>query len=157
MKNKGFTWHCHHDILLEWCYDYKGRVEDIKKNKPKHEIKTRLKLFKFVKGKLPIEMVKAGDLRRSLAGVSLNQSCVSDAPVTLIIAAIPSITEVKYGNRSMRYIDQEAGAVMQNVYLQCESLGLGTVCVGAFHDDQMQELMGIDAIPRIIMPIGAIE
>lgn len=60
MKNQGFTWHCHHDILLEWYYDYKERVKMIKRNKPKHEIKTRLRLFKFIKGKLPDEVVEAG-------------------------------------------------------------------------------------------------
>jgi len=62
MKNKGFTWHCHHNILFEWCYDYKGRIKEIKRAKPQHEIKTRLKLFKFIKGKLPDEV--AGILRK---------------------------------------------------------------------------------------------
>ena len=53
-------WHCHHDNLAEWCYDYQERVDYIKKAKPKNEIETRLKLFKPVKGKLPKEFVEAG-------------------------------------------------------------------------------------------------
>jgi len=60
MKNKGMFWHCHHDILCEYVYDYQKRVNYIKKKKPKDEIKTRLKLFKKVKGKLPKEFVEAG-------------------------------------------------------------------------------------------------
>ena len=61
MKKKitGMFWHCHHDELCEYVYDYQGRVDFIKNNKPKKEIKTRLKLFKKVKGKLPKELVEA--------------------------------------------------------------------------------------------------
>jgi len=60
MIKKGFYWHVHHDKLIEWCYDYKERADYIKEDKPKNEIKTRLRLFKKVKGKLPKEFVEAG-------------------------------------------------------------------------------------------------
>ena len=58
-KNKGFFWHIHHHILLEYCYDYKERVEAIKEDKPENEIPTRLRLMKPVKAKLPKEFMKA--------------------------------------------------------------------------------------------------
>ncbi len=45
----GLYWHCHHDRLLEFCYDYQERVDYIMMYKPKSEIKTRLRLFKPVK------------------------------------------------------------------------------------------------------------
>jgi len=61
---KGMYWHCHHDELLEWVYDKKERVDYIKANKPKSEVKTRLKLFKKVKGKLPKEYEKAWEKTR---------------------------------------------------------------------------------------------
>ena len=67
---KGFYWHCHHDELCEWVYDKKERVDYIKNNKPEHESKTRLKLFKKVKGKLPkeyMEALKAWDRARKKA------------------------------------------------------------------------------------------
>lgn len=59
MKNEGLAWHLSHDILLEYCYDYKGRVMFIERNKPKHEIPIRLQLLQFIKGELPDEVVKA--------------------------------------------------------------------------------------------------
>src|SRR3990167_2813223 len=52
-KQEGFCWHVHHNKLLEWCYDYKERVDVIKRDKPTNEIKTRLKLF------TPIKDIKA--------------------------------------------------------------------------------------------------
>ena len=60
MKVKqGFYWHVHHDMLLEYCYNYEERAEYIKKYKPKHEVEIRLRLFKPVKGKLPKEIIEA--------------------------------------------------------------------------------------------------
>ena len=58
-KKSGFYWHCHHDRLCEYVWDYDERVRAIK-TKPKNEIKTRLRLFKKVKGKLPKKLVEAG-------------------------------------------------------------------------------------------------
>ena len=58
----GFYWHVHHDKLIEYCYDYDERVDYIKKEKPRNEIETRLRLFKPVKHleRLPKEFVKQG-------------------------------------------------------------------------------------------------
>ncbi len=60
MIKQGFFWHCHHDVLVEYCYDYDERVQFIKKNKPKNEQKLRLRLFKPVKGKLPKAVITTG-------------------------------------------------------------------------------------------------
>ena len=58
-KKRGMFWHCHHDKLVEYCYDYDERVKFIKENKSKNEIETQLRLFKPVKGKLPSKVDKA--------------------------------------------------------------------------------------------------
>jgi len=61
MKTK-FYWHIHHDILLEPLTEpLKNRIEYIKNNKSKNKIELRLKLLKPVKGKLPDEVIKAGE------------------------------------------------------------------------------------------------
>ena len=49
----GLAIHCHHDRLVEFCYDYEKRVEYVKQ-KPKNEVETRLKLFRL----LPDEAIK---------------------------------------------------------------------------------------------------
>ena len=53
-KLEGSSIHCHHDKLVEYCYNYKARVEYIKSDKPRQEQKIRLKLFKL----LPPEALK---------------------------------------------------------------------------------------------------
>jgi len=65
MKNKGFFWLCHHDVLVEYCYDYKRRVAFIEANKPEKEILIRLRWFLPVKGELPKEFVGAGQEYRA--------------------------------------------------------------------------------------------
>src|SRR3990167_869439 len=44
----GLSIHCHHNTLVEFCYNYKERVDYIKRVKPAHEQKTRLSLFKIL-------------------------------------------------------------------------------------------------------------
>lgn len=55
----GLCWHFHHDVLIEWCFDYEKRVAIILANKSKQEHELRLRSFQFVKGKLPEEVVRA--------------------------------------------------------------------------------------------------
>ena len=56
---KGFFWHVHHEVLVEWCFDYDERDRYIRSYKPLTEQKTRLRLFRPVRGKLPKEVIKA--------------------------------------------------------------------------------------------------
>ena len=57
---KGFFWHVHHEVLIEWCYNYNERASFIRTDKRENEQETRLRLFKPVKGTLPREVVEAG-------------------------------------------------------------------------------------------------
>ena len=59
MKQLGFFWHVHHEILLEWCYDYDERVRHIRTQKLPGEQDLRLRLFQPVEGRLPQELVEA--------------------------------------------------------------------------------------------------
>jgi len=60
MKQKGMFWHEYHNgWSLTYCSSYDGRIRDIEKYKPKHEIKPRIKYFQPIKGRLPQEVVIA--------------------------------------------------------------------------------------------------
>jgi SagB-type dehydrogenase family enzyme len=103
-----------------------------------------------------LALEKKGDLRENLSAAALSQESVGAAPVSLVIAGVYQRTREKYGERAERYVHIEVGAVAENVYLEAESLGLATVFVGAFSDDEVREVVGTgDAEPLGIMPIGA--
>ncbi len=96
------------------------------------------------------------DLRAKLVAAALGQSCVKDGAAALVITAIYERTSGKYGQRGRRYVHMEVGYASENIHLQATALGLGTVAVGAFHDDRVQELLNLpaDEHPLLIMPVG---
>ena len=97
-----------------------------------------------------------GDQRKPLAKAALGQSWVRRAPVVLVIAAVYERSKRKYGRRGVRYSHIEVGHAAQNVYLQAETLGLGTVIVGAFEDKEVQQVLQLpaDHEPLALMPVG---
>ena len=101
-----------------------------------------------------IELIKKGDYSRELMEAALGQEWVGAAPVNMVITAIYERTTRRYGDRGIRYVHMEVGHVGENIYLQCMSLGLGCVVIGAFYDDQVKEILGVDEAPLYIIPIG---
>ncbi|GAJ01070.1 unnamed protein product, partial [marine sediment metagenome] len=65
-------------------------------------------------------------------------------------------TSLSYGNRGERYVHIEVGHAGQNIYLQATALGLATVAIGAFNDEQVREVLQLDKQykPLYIMPVG---
>jgi len=98
----------------------------------------------------------SGDKRKELAAASLNQDFIADAPLVIVIAALYERTTKRYGERGIRYVHIEVGHAGQNIYLQSESLGLGTVAVGAFYDEEVARVLNLpeDHEPLYVMPIG---
>lgn len=103
-----------------------------------------------------LEKVKEGDTRAALAAAALGQECVKDAAIDLVIVGVYHRTTARYGDRGIQYVHLEAGHAAQNVYLQAEALGLGTVALGAFHDDEVARVLGLEeeSTPLYIMPVG---
>ena len=102
-----------------------------------------------------IKLVKKGDVRRELTSAALGQGMVKDAPVSIVWTAIVSRTTRRYGKRGeVRYVPMDMGGAGQNVHLQAEALGLGTVIIGAFRDEKVQEILGVQETPLYIMPVG---
>jgi len=97
-----------------------------------------------------------GDFRKNLANAALQQPWVQEAPIVLIITGKYARTTRKYGDRGVRYVHIEAGTVAQNVYLQAQALGLGTVIVGAFNDKAVTDALRLpsELQPLLLMPIG---
>ena len=97
-----------------------------------------------------------GEVRLELARAALNQEYIYEAPVDIVICAIYERATRGYGNRGERYVHIEVGHAGQNIYLQATALGLATVAIGAFHDEQVREVLRLDKQyrPLYIMPIG---
>ena len=103
-----------------------------------------------------LHLYKEGDLRRQLSAAALDQGFIAEAPVDIVICAIYERTSWRYGKRAERYVHMEAGHVGENIHLQALALGLATVMVGAFHDEEVSRVIALskEVEPLYIIPVG---
>ncbi len=114
-------------------------------------------LYHFQVSDSSLELVKEGDFSIQIFEAANEQRAVGASPITIILTARFGRITQKYADRGYRYAYIEAGAACQNIYLQATSLDMGTVAVGAFNDDSLNELLGIDGLHEaalLIMPVG---
>ena len=91
-----------------------------------------------------LEFIRKGDFRQDLFKAGLYQNMFLKAPLIFIYVAVFERTTQKYGDRGYRYIYIEAGHIAENVFLESVSLGLGSCVVGAFFDDMINRIIGVD-------------
>ena len=98
-------------------------------------------LFRYLPDKHSLEKLIDQDLRAALASAAWGQEFIEAAPLTLVFAAQFSRTTNRYGQRGIRYVYMEVGHAAQNVHLQAQALGLGSVPVGAFDDTSVSKVL----------------
>mgnify|MGYP002350628526 CR=1 FL=1 len=84
------------------------------------------------------------DLRAALADAAWGQSAVATAPAVFAITGVVARTAGKYGTRAERYVLLEMGHAAQNLHLAAAALGLVSVPVGAFNDENVLKILGLD-------------
>ncbi|MBN1957760.1 MAG: SagB/ThcOx family dehydrogenase [Desulfuromonadales bacterium] len=97
------------------------------------------------------------DLVEKLTPATLGQAFIASAPVTFIWTAIPYRTEWRYVNAAHRVILMDVGHVCQNLYLACEAVACGTCAVAAYHQELMDQLLGVDGEDEFtvyLAPVG---
>lgn len=115
-------------------------------------------IYKYIPENHELNLHLKGDKREDLYIACLRQEWIRKAPVIIIISANYYKTTARYGERGIRYIFMEAGHCAQNIYLQCVSLNLGTVAVGAFNDEDVKRIINLpkNEFPLYLLPIGKI-
>ncbi|UCF06489.1 MAG: SagB/ThcOx family dehydrogenase [bacterium] len=111
---------------------------------------------RYLPGRHCLEVTKRGDVRSQLAGAALYQSWVEEAPAVFVFVADPPRTAIRYGERATLYIHIEVGCASENLMLQAAAMGLGSVPVGAFEEDEVAEVLDLPKgwIPYLIVPVG---
>jgi SagB-type dehydrogenase family enzyme len=113
-------------------------------------------VYHYDPGRHQLIKTSDGDLRGELTRAALSQGWIRHASIIIVFTADFERTTRKYGKRGERYVHIEAGHAAQNLFLQSESLGLATVVVGAFHDDEIARELQLpaDLQPLLLMPVG---
>ena len=113
-------------------------------------------IYRYLPSQHRAEVIRKGEVGESLSQACLGQDMPRTAACSVVITAVPSRTTERYGDRGMNYIYMEAGHVSQNIYLQCTSLGLGVVAIGAFHEHDLNGLIGIDGKAELSIYVNSI-
>lgn len=113
-------------------------------------------VYRYLAEKHALVQTTTGDHRVRLAEAALDQEAVTRAAAVLAITGIHRRMTHKYGERGIRYVHMEVGHAAQNVYLVAESLGIGTVMVGAFDDAGVSRALNLaaDEVPLALLPLG---
>ncbi|MGD2200613.1 MAG: SagB/ThcOx family dehydrogenase [Candidatus Bathyarchaeota archaeon] len=79
-----------------------------------------------------------------IAEACYRQRFVKTCAATLIFTAVAYRTYWRYGERGYRYMHLDAGHASQNLYLAAEAIGGGACAIGAFFDEALNEVLGLD-------------
>jgi nitroreductase len=100
--------------------------------------------------------VTSDDTKKRLVHAALGQSFIRDAPLVVVGCADTRIG-AHYGQRGVSlYCIQDLACSIENMMLAATSMGLGTVWVGAFHEDEAARILGLpeNLRPQAIVPVG---
>ncbi len=96
------------------------------------------------------------EVKEELARAALNQNFIAKAPLA-IVACTDSNIRMHYGERGVNlYTIQDVAASIMGMMLVAHELGLGTVWVGAFYEDEVSRVLNLteNLRPVAIVPVG---
>ncbi|WP_022853486.1 SagB/ThcOx family dehydrogenase [Thermodesulfatator atlanticus] len=103
-----------------------------------------------------LEQLAQGEFGQALAEASLSQYMCARAPLVFVWSVIPRRTMSKYGSRGVRYIFMDVAHICQNVLLAASAMGLGACPIGAFFDDEVNELLGLDGEEETVVYLASV-
>jgi SagB-type dehydrogenase family enzyme len=102
-----------------------------------------------------LEFIHRGSVAAALSTLSFTPE-LAQAAAVVALTGIPLKSRIKYGERGYRFMLLEAGHIAQNILLTASSLGLGTVPIGGFIDDELDRLLMIDGLDEMSLYLVAV-
>jgi SagB-type dehydrogenase family enzyme len=99
---------------------------------------------------------REGNYGREASQAALGQELVADAGAVFVWTAMVERSKWKYRERAYRYIYMDVGHIGQNLYLAATALDLGCCTIGAFYDEEVDRLVGVDGEKEISVYMGAV-
>jgi len=103
-----------------------------------------------------LSLLKEGDFSSDLCHAGLGQEMLEEAACVFIWTATVERSKWKYRERAYRYIYMDVGHIGQNLYLAATALKLGCCTVGAFFDEEVDRLIGVDGKREMSVYLGAV-
>jgi SagB-type dehydrogenase family enzyme len=103
-----------------------------------------------------LEQIRVGEFGKEVACAALNQEMCAEAPIIILWAALFSRSKWKYRQRAYRYIYLDAGHIAQNLALSATSIGLGSCQIGAFYDNELNNIVGVDGREESVIYLSVV-
>lgn len=103
-----------------------------------------------------LECLKQGDFSKTVADACYGQRMVAKSAINFIWTAIIERTRITYGERAYRFIYLDCGHLGQNFYLAAEALGLNACVVGAYYDDDINQILDLDETKEFAIYMGVV-
>jgi len=102
------------------------------------------------------QLVEVGDgsgVAAALASFAVAEEIISlsRAAAVVLLVGRPRKVMRKYGDRGVRYMFLEAGAISENIHLASGAIGIGSVDCASVCDDQMHSALGIDGESSVLV------
>lgn len=113
---------------------------------------------------LPLEhellfVAEIENMEDRLSSACFGQRFAAKGAVTFVWTTLPYRMEWRYFLSAHRVILIDAGHVCQNLYLACEAIGAGTCAIGAYDQEALDNLLGVDGVDEFAVymaPVGKI-
>lgn len=122
-----------------------NRVEEIPPGLYHYNVKERQLMF-----------LKEGYLGPELCQAGLGQEMLEEAACVFVWTAMVDRSKWKYRERAYRYLYMDVGHIGQTLYLAATALNLGCCTVGAFFDEEVDRVIGVDGKNEISVYLGAV-
>lgn len=103
-----------------------------------------------------LEKIKGGNFSQAIARAALDQDFLAEAAVVFIWTAIFARSSWKYRQRAYRYIYLDAGHIAENLALAAVACKLGSCQIGAFYDEEVNALIGVDGQEESTIYLSAV-
>lgn len=108
-------------------------------------------LYHFDGEHFSLDRLTTNDQAEAVASACLDQKFMARAAVVFLWTGVFRRAMSKYGDRGMRYILLDAGHICQAVMIAAEAVGCGGCPIGAFFDNELNQLLGIDGEEESIL------
>lgn len=122
-----------------------NNVEDLEKALYHYSIRTH-----------SLEKLKTGNFGEKTAHAALGQKMCVNAAIVLIWTAVFNRSKWKYAQRAYRYVYLDTGHIAQNLALSATSIGLGSCQIGAFFDDEINQIIGVDGAEESVLYLSVV-
>jgi SagB-type dehydrogenase family enzyme len=103
-----------------------------------------------------LEQLHTRGIGGELAQAALAQGLVAHSAAVFLWTAVFPRSRWKYRERAFRYVYLDAGHVAAQVSLAAVALGLGTCQIGAFFDEMIDGLLGVDGETEATLYLTAV-